>query len=181
VRIRPFPGLAIVSAVVVLAAAGYHFATTGADAPGEGGTAIPDHDVRAPRLIPRSVEVASEGHEEGQATQPEDRPPRLQELPINQLLELAVHSASAWTRADAVEELAARRSNQALPVLLDRLADLDGDVRRAAADGLAELGNQAALAVLERAMSAEAVEKTRLAMAQAIAELLPSGGIPAAE
>jgi len=41
-------------------------------------------------------------------------------------------------------------------------------------DGLAELGNQTALSALERALPAEAVEKTRLAMAQAIAELRPS-------
>jgi HEAT repeat protein len=75
-----------------------------------------------------------------------------------------------------LDELAARRSKQALPALLDRLADADGDVRRAAADGLAELGNEAALAALERALPAETIEKTRLAMAQAIAELRPSGG-----
>jgi len=41
-------------------------------------------------------------------------------------------------------------------------------------DGLAELGNQTALSALERALPAEAVEETRLTMAQAIVELRPS-------
>jgi HEAT repeat protein len=67
-------------------------------------------------------------------------------------------------------------AHDALPALLDRLADPDGAARRAAADGLADIGNQAALSALERVLPTEAVEKTRLAMAQAIAELRPSGG-----
>ena len=177
-RIRPFPSLAIVSAVVVLAAAAYQFATMGAREEAEASTAIPEHDSRAPRLIPQGEESASEGGEEGQAardTQSVDTPPRLPQLPVEQLLELAKRSASAWTRTDALEALVERRSTQALPALLAGLADPDGDVRRVAAGGLAEIGNQTALAALERALPAETIEKTRLAMAQAIAELRPSG------
>jgi hypothetical protein len=179
VRIRPFPALAIVAAVVALATAGYQLATIRARESALSGTAIPEHDLPAPRLKPQSAEGAIEGREKGQEArqaQPEDTPPRFSQLPVEQLLELAIHSASAWTRADALEELVVRKNNQAFAVLLDRLADPDGTVRRAAADGLAEIGNQAALSALERALPTEAVEKTRLAMAQAIAELRPSGG-----
>lgn len=178
-RIRPFSALAIVAAIVALVTAGYQLATIRARKSAQTGTAIPEPDLPAPRLNPQSAEGAIEGREEGQEArqaQPEDTPLRFPQLPVEQLLELAVHSASAWTRADALEELVARKSNQALPVLLDRLADPDGAVRRVAADGLAEIGNQAALSALERVLPTEAVEKTRLAMAQAIAELRPSGG-----
>jgi HEAT repeat protein len=184
VRIRPFPALVIVAAVGVLAAAGYQVATTGVRESAEGSTAIPEHESRAPRMIPQGEEDTNEGRGEGQAERqgdPEDIPPSFHRLPVDRLLELAVHSASAWTRADALEELAARRSNLSLPVLLDRLADPDGDVRRVAAAGLAESGNRTALAALERALPAETIERTRLAMAQAIAEVRPSGGTRAGE
>ena len=165
---------------MALATTGYQFATLGVREPSQASTPIPDHESRDPRLIPQSAGREPEGRAEGleaRQADPEDLPPGFAQLPVERLLELAVHSASAWTRADALEELSARRSKQALPVLLDRLADSDGDVRRAAADGLAELGNPTAVAALERALPAEAVQKTRLAMAQAIAELRPSGGI----
>lgn len=178
-RIRPFPALAIVLAAVALAAAGYQFATMGAHESVEASTAIPEHEPRVPRLLPQGAGSAIEGREEGQAArqaEPEETPPSFHFLPVDRLLDLAVHSASAWTRADALEELAARKSNLSLPVLVDRLADPDGDVRRVAAGGLAEIGNQTALAALERALPAETIEKTRLAIAQAIAELRPSGG-----
>ena len=174
----------MVAAVVALATVGYQLATTGARDSAVDNTSLLEPESRAPRLIPQSAEGATEGRgkeKEAEQAQPEDTPPRFRELPVDQLLALAVHSASAWTRADALEELVTRRSNQALPVLLDRLADPDGDVRRAAADGLAELGNRAAVAALERALPAEVVEKTRLAMAQAIVELRPSGGTPGVE
>ena len=175
-RIRPLPALAIVAAVVALSTAGYQLATTKANESAEGSIPIPAHELRAPRLNPQSAE--GEGQEEGQGAMqpnPDDTPLRLSEVPAERLIELAMHSPSAWTRSEALEELVARKSNQSFPMLLDRLADPDGDVRRVAADGLAELGNPSALTALERAFPAEAVAKTRRAIAQAIAELRPSG------
>ena len=101
----------------------------------------------------------------------EEAPVPFHQLATDRLLDLAAHSASAWARADALEELAARRSEQALTTFVERLADPSGDVRRVAAEGLEELGNRTALAALERTLPGEPVERTRLALARAIAEL----------
>jgi len=181
VRTWPFPALTLLSALVVLAVLGYHVATTGPRAlQGEPAVKL-EEELHAPRLVSQGTAGAAQGREdevEGKANEPS---PRFPLLPIERLLDLAVRSETAWTRADALEELASRRSPQAFPVLLDRLADPDGDVRRVAADGLAELGNPSALTALERAFPAEAVAKTRRAMAQAIAELRPSGETHGAE
>jgi HEAT repeat protein len=101
----------------------------------------------------------------------EEAPVPFHQLPTDRLVDLALHSTSAWARADALEELTTRRSEQALPACVNRLDDPDGDVRRVAAEGLAESGNRTGLAALEQALPGEAVERTRLAMAQAIVEL----------
>ena len=124
-----------------------------------------------PRLAPQATAVVVPEREEKQEGKQEEKPPRLQRLPTERLMLEAEHSSSAWTRADALEELSERRSDQALSAFLDRLADSDSEVRRVAADGLAELGNPTALYALERALPLESIEKTRWAIAQAITEL----------
>lgn len=164
-RIRVFIALAMAAVFF----AGYGFVAGGARQPEQGIAVTPEDDPRLPppRLPLPTTALAAE-YPEGDSDRASSQ---FREISTDRLLDLAAHSASAWTRTDALEELTARRSNDALPVFLDRLSDPDSDVRRLAADGLAETGNQAALSALERALSLEAAQRTRLAMAQAIAEL----------
>jgi len=181
-RIRPFPALAILLAVGAVSVTSYHLATMKARlATEEDKNAMPQDDSPAPVLLSQPAARVVAGNEEAREEAPEETPASLHQLRADRLADLAVHSGSAWTRADALEELVARTSTQALPVLVDRLADPDGDVRRVAADGLAELGNQTALAALERALPTESVERARLAMAQAIAELRQDSSSASAE
>jgi HEAT repeat protein len=123
----------------------------------------------APRLAPQVVAEDPEPNPEIW----EEQAPLVHGLSTEAILDLAVRAPSAWTRADALEELAARRSSSALAIFLDGLSDMDPSVRRVAADGLAELGNHGAVSALVRALSMEAAERTRAAMAQAITELQP--------
>lgn len=179
VKLRLLLGLTIAGVAV----AAYRIATIQPPQPAQSETMVQPQGA-APRLAKESVAILAEEDSEPSDKEEEhdgsdEQTPSLHQLPISQLLDLAVHAAKAWMRADALEELAARRSNDALPALLDRLTDPSSEVRRVAADGLAELGNESALSALERALPAEHVAKTRLAMAMAIAELHqePSEGI----
>jgi HEAT repeat protein len=90
---------------------------------------------------------------------------------VEELLELVTRSDDAWTRAEAIEELAERREHQALPHLLRRLQDADGDVRRVAAEALSELGDSSIVPILASALASESNERTRSAMAEALADL----------
>jgi hypothetical protein len=174
------------STIVGMAVVGYRLASipSHSQQPAEP-VALPEtipHLTAQPAEMPYEENGKQNGEQDGEDDKQDgqDEAARtFHQLPVSQLLDLAVHATNAWTRADALEELAARRSIAALPAFLDRLADPDGDVRRLAADGLAELGNESALSALERALPNEHVAKTRLAMAMAIAELHqdPSDGL----
>jgi len=80
-------------------------------------------------------------------------------------------STDPWLRADAIDELASRRTSDVVPEIAPALDDPDREVRRIASDSLAELGDPAALAALHLALHHERDPTVRAEMAEAIDEL----------
>lgn len=74
-------------------------------------------------------------------------------------------------RADLIEELAARRAPDSGRVIAQLLTEQDGDIRRVAADALAEIGDPGTLPDLTAALTRERDGRVRIALVEAIDEL----------
>jgi hypothetical protein len=133
-----------------------------------GGQATPPaRKMAPPRLAPASY--VRDGDE---APRREPRP-ALATLPPDDLVGLARSTSDPWLEADVIETLAARKVLAGVPAIAERLQDVDRDVRRVAADALAELGDDRALPALPDALRTESDPRVRGVLAEAIAELRP--------
>jgi HEAT repeat protein len=88
-----------------------------------------------------------------------------------ELVAILRSSTDPWLRADALDELAARRTPDVVPEIVPALGDPDREVRRIASDSLAELGDPAALGPLHLALNHERDPAVRAELAEAIDEL----------
>lgn len=80
-------------------------------------------------------------------------------------------SPDAWTRADALEQLARMHDDDCLPAIRDALSDSERDVRREAVDALAEMGDPLAVRFLRAAWAREPDAEVRAEIRAAIDEL----------
>jgi HEAT repeat protein len=92
-------------------------------------------------------------------------------MPVAKLLGLARSTSDVWLKTDVIEELATRKAFEAVPVIAGLLEDVDRDVRRVAADALAELGDGRALPALRNALRTERDARVRPGLLKAIEEL----------
>jgi len=82
-------------------------------------------------------------------------------------------SSDSWRRADALDALITSRSQEGVPAMLESLSDPEREIRRSAADALAELGDPIAIAALRTALTKERDAEVRDEIAKAIDELRP--------
>lgn len=107
------------------------------------------------------------------STEPGDQPPkvRLDHRAVSELIDLARTTPDRWLKADIVDELASRREKASIPTIAGLLHDPDRDVRRVAANALAELDAEDQVPAMRAALATETDGAIRVAFQEALHEL----------